>query len=59
MPKAEEKKKESDDDSVKDAWDAESSEDEAETKPEPEPETPVKEEKRASPEDKSKEVCRF
>ncbi|KAL0883728.1 hypothetical protein ABMA27_015840 [Loxostege sticticalis] len=51
VPIAEEKKKESDDDSVKDAWDAESSEDEAETKAEPEPVSPVKEQKRPSPED--------
>lgn len=58
MPIAEEKKKESDDDSVKDAWDAESSEDEAETKAEPEPVSPVKEQKRPSPED-DKEVCLF
>ncbi|KAL0839391.1 hypothetical protein ABMA28_016119 [Loxostege sticticalis] len=51
VPIAEEKKKESDDDSVKDAWDAESSEDEAETKAEHEPVSPVKNEKRPSPED--------
>jgi hypothetical protein len=55
VPKSEEKKKESVEDSVKDAWDAESSEEEPEpVKPEPEPVTPVKEKK--SPEHKTKEV---
>ncbi|KAL4710321.1 hypothetical protein ACJJTC_011137 [Scirpophaga incertulas] len=47
VPKLPEKKKESDEDSVKDAWDAESSEEEPEPeKPEPEP---VKDEKKSSP----------
>ncbi|KAG6448068.1 hypothetical protein O3G_MSEX005294 [Manduca sexta] len=48
-------KKESDNDSVKDAWDAESSEDEAEP-PKLEPE-PVQEQKKVSSEDKSKEAA--
>lgn len=52
-----EKKKESDDDAVKDAWDAESSEDEAEVaKPEPAPVTPVKEVKKTVEQVKPKEV---
>lgn len=49
-PKVEEKK-ESEDDSVKDAWDAESSEDE----PEPE-KTEIKQEKKHEPVEETKEV---
>ena len=56
-PKVEEKK-ESDTESVKDAWDAESSEDETEPQKAQEPQTPVKEDKRSAPtQDKGKEVC--
>ncbi|RVE42606.1 hypothetical protein evm_012747 [Chilo suppressalis] len=55
-PKSEETKKELDDDSVKDAWDAESSEEEMEPeKPEPEPVTPVKQDKRGREKGKEQE----
>lgn len=50
-PKQEDKK-ESDTDSVKDAWDAESSEEETEPPPKPEQVTPVKEVKKVLPEEK-------
>ncbi|CAH0629022.1 unnamed protein product [Chrysodeixis includens] len=54
-PKVEEKK-ESDTESVKDAWDAESSEEETEPPPKEEPpQTPVKEEKKAPVQEKAKE----